>query len=163
MVPRTGQLPKYPVDNIIEPMSCTLQVPVGRALPRKKDVATGVALPPNSGAMYNGKPISPNYARVDVTWTNKDFNEDEIDIPIKEGYRFIGATIDMCVLWKKSDIILDMPTSASQPLHPLSSPRVTRVMTTTMTVAAMTTTMLVAQAPVLQAVHLLATSIHREA
>jgi hypothetical protein len=48
-----------------------------------------------------------------MTWTNKDFDEDEIDIPIEEGYMFIGATIGMCVLWKKSDIILDMPTSAS--------------------------------------------------
>ena len=94
MVPQTGQLPRYPVDNIIEPTSCTLQVPFGRAQ-RKKDVATGVALPPKSGAMYDVKPISPDYAWVDVMWTNKDFDEDEIDIPTEEGYRFIGATIGM--------------------------------------------------------------------
>ena len=30
-----------------------------------------------------------------MTWTNKDFDEDEIDIPTEEGYRFIGATIGM--------------------------------------------------------------------
>jgi hypothetical protein len=36
-------------------------------------------------------------------------------------------------------------------------------MTTTMMMAAMTMTILVAQAPVLQVVHLLATAIHREA
>ena len=58
-------------------------------------MATGVALPPDSGAMYNGKPILPDYTRVDVTWTNKDFDEDEIDIPTEEGYSFIGATIGM--------------------------------------------------------------------
>ena len=56
-------------------MSCMLQVPFGRAQ-RKKDVAMGVALPLKSGAMYDGKPILPNYAWVDVTWTNKDFDED---------------------------------------------------------------------------------------
>ena len=82
-------------------------MPFGKAQ-RKKDVATGVALPPKSGAMYDGKPIPPDYARVDVTWTNKDFDEDEIDIPTEEGYRFIGATIGMRILWNKSDIVLDM-------------------------------------------------------
>ena len=68
-----------------------------------------------SGAMYDGKPIPHDYARVDVTWTNKDFDDDEIDIPIEEGYRFIGATLGMRVLWNKSDIVLEMPTLASQP------------------------------------------------
>ena len=34
---------------------------------RKKDVATGLALPPKSGAMYDGKPILPDYAWVNVT------------------------------------------------------------------------------------------------
>ena len=57
-----------------------------------------------------------------MTWTNPDFDEDEIDIPTKEGYRFIGATIGMRVLWNKSDIVLDMLMPASQPLHPSSSP-----------------------------------------
>ena len=48
-------------------------------------MAQGVALPPKSGAMYDDKPISPDYARVDMTWMNLDFDEDEIDIPTKEG------------------------------------------------------------------------------
>ena len=61
-----------------------LSVPFGRAQ-RKKDAATGVALPPKSGAMYDGKPIPPDYAWVDVTWTNKDFDKDEIDIPTERG------------------------------------------------------------------------------
>ena len=72
-------------------------MPFGRAQ-RKKDMATGVALPLESGAMYDGKPILPDYALVDVTWTNKDFDDDEIDITTEEGYRFIGATIGMHVL-----------------------------------------------------------------
>ena len=84
MVPWTRQLPRYPVDNIIEPTSCTLQVPFGRAQ-RKKDVAMGVALPPESGAMYDVKPIPPDYAWVNMTTTNKDFDKDEIDIPTERG------------------------------------------------------------------------------
>jgi hypothetical protein len=60
-------------------------VPFGK-VQRKKDVAMGVALPPESGAMYGGKPILPDYAWVDVTWTNIDFDEGEIDIPTEEGY-----------------------------------------------------------------------------
>ena len=55
-------------------------MPFGRAH-RKKDVAMGVALLPKSGAMSSGKPIPPDFARVDVMWTNTDFGEDEIDIP----------------------------------------------------------------------------------
>ena len=62
---------------------------------RKKDVATGVALLPESSTMYDGKTIPLDYAWVDVTWTNSDFEEDEIDIPTEEGYSFIGATIGM--------------------------------------------------------------------
>ena len=76
-------------------------------------MATGVALPPESDAMYDGKLILSDYAQVDVTWTNKDFDEDEINIPTEEGYRFIGATIGMRVIWNKSDNVLDMPTLAS--------------------------------------------------
>ena len=85
-------------------------------------MATGVALLPESGALYGGKPISPDYARVDVTWTNSEFDEDEIDIPTEEGYRFIGATLSMRVLWNKSNIVLDMPTLASHPSQPSLSP-----------------------------------------
>ena len=121
MVSRTGQLPRYPINDIIEPTSCTLQVPFDRAQ-RKKDMATRVALPPKSSAMYDGKPISSEYAWVDVTWTNKDYDEDEIDIPTEDWYRFIGATIGVRVLWNKNDIVLEMPTPAPQPSQPSTSP-----------------------------------------
>ena len=87
-------------------------MPFGRAQ-RKKDVATGVALPPESSAMYGGKPIPPNYARVDVTWTNSDYNEDEIDIPTVEGFRYMRGILGMQVLWNKSNIVLDMLTPVS--------------------------------------------------
>jgi len=63
--------------------------------------------------MYDSNPIIPDYAQVDVSWTNSEFDEDEIDIPTPEGFRFIGGILSMQVLWNKSDIVLDMPTSAS--------------------------------------------------
>ena len=87
-------------------------MPFGRAQ-RKKDVATGVALPPKSRALYDGKPIPPDYARVDVMWTNKEFDEDKIDIPTEEGRRFIGATLGMRMQWNKGDTILEVLTPAS--------------------------------------------------
>jgi hypothetical protein len=34
--------------------------------------------------MYNNKLISPDCARVNVTWTHDDYEEEEIDIPTKE-------------------------------------------------------------------------------
>ena len=78
----------------------------------------GVALPPESGALYGSKPIPPDYARVNVTWTNTEFDEDEIDIPTEEGSRFIGATLGMRVLWNKGDIVLEVPTPASSRSQP---------------------------------------------
>ena len=87
-------------------------MPFGRAQ-RKKEVGQGVALLLESSTMYDNEPITPDYARVDMMWTNPDFDKDKIDIPTEEGYRFISATICMCVLWKKSDIVWDMPTPVS--------------------------------------------------
>jgi hypothetical protein len=72
----------------------------------------GVALPPESDALYGGKLIPPDYARVDVTWTNTEFDDDEINIPTEEGSRFISATLGMCVLWNKGDIVLEVPMPA---------------------------------------------------
>jgi hypothetical protein len=92
MVPGTGQLPRYSVDVIVERTMCTLQVPFGRAGKKKKEVAQGVALPLESGAMYNGRPISPDYAKADVVWTSPNFEQEELDIITKDGARLIGTT-----------------------------------------------------------------------
>ena len=90
-----------------------LVVPYGRMMSKKKEVARGVALPLKSGSMYDNKPIPPDYARVDVMWTNKEFDEDKINIPTEEGSMFFGASLNMRVLWNKSDIVLDVPMPAS--------------------------------------------------
>ena len=89
---------------------------------RKKDVATGVALPPESGVMYGSKPISFDYARVDMTWTNSDYDKDEINFPTTEGFRYMRGIVGIQVLWNKRFIILDVPTLASQRSLSSSSP-----------------------------------------
>jgi hypothetical protein len=33
-----------------------------------------MALPPDSGALYNGMPIPAEYAQVEVAWMNADFD-----------------------------------------------------------------------------------------
>ena len=44
MVLLTGELPWYPVDDIVKRTPCTLMVPNGRMMSKKKEVARGVAL-----------------------------------------------------------------------------------------------------------------------
>jgi len=96
-------------------------MPFGRS-GRKKEVAQTVVLPLDNDTTYASKPIPPDYAKVVVAWTNIEFEEDELDFPTEDGIRFIGGTISSCVLWNKSDILLEMPTPASQPSQPSSSP-----------------------------------------
>jgi len=115
-----GQHRRYPVNDIIEQTICTLQMPFGRS--GRKEVAQGVVLPPDNDTTYAGKPIPPDYAKVVMAWTNIEFEEDELDIPTEDGIRFIGGTIGSCVLWNKSDILLEILTPASQPSQPSSSP-----------------------------------------
>jgi hypothetical protein len=106
----TEGLHRYPVNDIVEPTSCTLVIPFGHKMLRKMEVAMGYALPLKSGVLYNKKPISPDYARVNVTWTHDDYDEEEIDIPTKDNDRYIRGILGAFVLWNKEDIILDMPT-----------------------------------------------------
>jgi hypothetical protein len=86
MMPLTGGLPRYPVDDIVKRTPYTLMVPYGR-MSKKKTVGRGVALPPESRSMYDNKPIPPEYARVDVTWTNLNHADDELDTP--EGIKYL--------------------------------------------------------------------------
>jgi hypothetical protein len=80
-----------------------------------------MALPPDSGALYDGRPIPTEYAQVEVAWTNVDFDQEEIDIPTDDGGRLLGSTLGSVVLWNKADIVLEMPTPSTQPSLPGSS------------------------------------------
>jgi hypothetical protein len=72
--------------------------------------------------MYNKKLIPPDYARVIVTWTHNDYEEEGIDFPTEERDRYIRGIQGACVLWNKEDIVLDMPTPRSHPSDPPMSP-----------------------------------------
>jgi hypothetical protein len=76
MVPPTGGLTKYPVDDIVKPTPCQLTVPYGRLSRRQMKVATGVAFP---GRMYDNKLILADYARVEVKWIHPEHVDDEIE------------------------------------------------------------------------------------
>jgi hypothetical protein len=45
---------------------------------------------------------------VEVAWTNADFNQEEIDIPMNDGGRLLDSTLGLVVLWNKADIVLEM-------------------------------------------------------
>ena len=112
-VTSVGGVRRYPFDDIITPTTCPLLIPYNKRS-RKEELAQGIAFPPESGAMYN-KPIPPDYALVDVSWTRNDFEDEETDIPSELGERDIRAILGAIVLWNKEDIILElmMPRSHS--------------------------------------------------
>jgi hypothetical protein len=80
MVPSTRGLQRYPVNDIVHPTECTLMIHFGRQS-RKKEVARGIALPLKAAPCTTIGQIPPDYARVDVSWTHDDLEDDEIDIP----------------------------------------------------------------------------------
>jgi hypothetical protein len=95
MVPPTGGLPRYPVDDIAKPKPCILVVPYSKLLRRQMTVGMGLALP---GRMYNNKPTPTDYARVEVTWINLDHYDDEIDIPTPDGTKYMQSIVGKEVL-----------------------------------------------------------------
>jgi hypothetical protein len=80
MVLGTRQPSRYPIDDIEQQTLCMLQMPVGRAR-KKKEVAQGVALPPEPDTMFNGMPIPPDYAKVTIAWICPGSEQEEIDFP----------------------------------------------------------------------------------
>jgi hypothetical protein len=88
----------------------------------EEEVGQEVVQLPKSSATYNGKPISPNCTLVDMVWVNPDFEHEELDFPTEEGNTLIGGALASRALWNKENIMLEMPTLASQPSYPSSSP-----------------------------------------
>ena len=46
-------------------------------------MAQGALVQPKSCALYNGKPILPDYCMVDMVWMNAEYEQEELDIPTK--------------------------------------------------------------------------------
>jgi hypothetical protein len=88
-VPGTSQPQRYPTNEIVEPSPTWLQVPWGRT-GRKKNMATGTVQLPNPKARFHGRAIPPNYALVEVAWTDNHHDEDELDFANEEGDMTLG-------------------------------------------------------------------------
>lgn len=101
-----------PADDIVSCTSCSLHIPVGRKK-RMMEVATGMAIP---GRTFQCQPIPIDYAKVLVVDVHPNHQRLEIDLPTKEGIRYLGDAKDNLILWNRYDIIL---TTASPPLPPV--------------------------------------------
>jgi hypothetical protein len=66
--------------------------------------------------------IPPDYAMVTIAWICLGFEQEEIDFPTESGETLLGATLTLEVLWNKADLVLEAPTSVSQPSLLSSSP-----------------------------------------
>jgi hypothetical protein len=94
----------YPVDCISVTTLRLFFYPIGKAGKTKEVAKAQVYL---SGGLFEGKPILPQYACVQVEQLLKSSYEDkEIDIPTTEGKNCLGECIGSTILWPKRDIVL---------------------------------------------------------
>jgi hypothetical protein len=95
---------QYPVDCISITTPCLLPYPIGRAA-KIKEVAKAQVYP--GGGLFEGKPIPPLYACVQVEQLLKSSYEDnKIDIPTTNGKTCHGECVGSAILWHKQDIVL---------------------------------------------------------
>jgi hypothetical protein len=86
-------------------------------------MAQGMVQPPNPEARYHGRPVPPEYALVEVGWTDDCHDEDELDFPNEDGDTTLGQALGTLVLWNKADIVFYTPKPAPNTSQPsLSSP-----------------------------------------
>ena len=113
----TGEL--YPVDKITTTTPCLLLYPIGRA-GKTKEVAKALAEP--VGGLFEGKPVPPLYACVQVKQVlNSIYEYNEIDIPTADGKNCLGQCVSSTILWHKRDIVLldQVPLAPRSPPAPL--------------------------------------------
>ena len=98
----TGEL--YPVDRITTTTPCLLLYLIGRA-GKIKEVAKALVEP--VGGLFEGKPVPPLYACVQVEQVlNSIYEYNEIDIPTADGKNCLGQCVSSTILWHKRDIVL---------------------------------------------------------
>jgi hypothetical protein len=94
----------YLVDCISVTTPCFLLYPIGRA-GKTKEVAKAQVY--SGGVLFEGKPIPPLYACVQVEQLLKSSYEDnEIDIPTTHGKSCLVKCVGSTILWHKRDIVL---------------------------------------------------------
>jgi hypothetical protein len=117
----TSQQQRYPADEIVEPTMASLEVPWGRA-GKKKYVAEGEVQPPDPYAIYNGKPIPPDYAVVSLGWVCDEHEHDELDYPSEDGATTLKQALGFEVLWNKADMVFQASCRPSQRSSPPGDP-----------------------------------------
>ena len=76
------------------------------------------------GGLFEGNPIPPIYACVQVEQQLKSSNEDnEIDIPTADGKNCLGECVGNTILCHKQDIILVGQVSLAAPDHITPAPQ----------------------------------------
>ena len=65
---------------------------------RMKYVAQGLVQPTDSEARYNGQPIPPEYAVVNIAWVAEEHEKVELDYPLESGNTTIGHGLGLVML-----------------------------------------------------------------
>ncbi|RLN05307.1 hypothetical protein C2845_PM13G07700 [Panicum miliaceum] len=110
----------YPVDSIKSSTPCLLLYLIDRA-GKTKEVAKAHMHP--VVGLFEGKPIPPLYACVQVEQLLKSSYEDnEIDIQTADGKICLGECVGSTILWHKRDIVLIGPQHLADPVRTLPTP-----------------------------------------
>jgi hypothetical protein len=87
----TGNKNRYPVDDIIRPVACTLVIRYGINNLRTKKVVTGLVILVRK---FHGNDIPKDYCRVEVTTDIQGSEDDMLDIPGSKGIETLGQAIN---------------------------------------------------------------------
>jgi hypothetical protein len=112
-----GNKVRYPVDDIIRPVACTLVIRYGINNHRTKKVGTCVAIP---GHKFQGSDIPDDYCRVEVMTVIQGSEDNMLDIHGPKGIETLGQAIKNFILWPRRDVELVDPPTPSSP-HPQPS------------------------------------------
>jgi hypothetical protein len=105
----------YLVDCISVTTPCLLLYSIGGA-GKTKEAAKAQVYP--VGGLFEGKPIPPLYACVQVEQLLKSSYEDnEIDISTTDGKNYLEECISSTILWHERDIVLVGPQPSAAPDH----------------------------------------------
>jgi hypothetical protein len=109
----------YPVDDITGDTPCRLHIPIGRVENKTNEVVIGVAMP---GRVFHKNLIPAEYAKVLVCEiTDMSCIDYPLDHVKSEGIKEIREVVNQFILWNRSEIVLDGPTTPqNQLMSPLS-------------------------------------------
>jgi hypothetical protein len=109
----------YPVDDITGDTPCRFHIPIGRVENKTNEVVIGVAMPRR---VFHKNLIPAEYAKVLVCEiTDMSCIDYPLDHVKPEGIKEIREAVNQFILWNRSEIVLDGPTTPqNQLMSPLS-------------------------------------------